>query len=139
MKKFGLYSQGGLLAVFEYLRNLDYTKNSYWISITRIRCPKRHNRFMKMIEEARDRSNDSRSFKDYRKAVTFEAGFREFFVDFKGEVNEYPKSLEYANMDDEEFQDVHDKSLNVILQHGNLSNEDQEYIIRNYNVTPVKE
>lgn len=137
MQKFALYLRGDLLPLYEYLRNLDYEKNNYLLEIEKIRNPKRHRRFMKMVSDAHKLYPNEDSFDDFRTRLTFEAGFYDMHVNFKGEAFAKAKSLKYAKMDEDEFEKVHSRVLDVIIQHLGFDQQTQTDFIRNYNV-PVK-
>jgi len=102
-----------------------------------IRCPAKHRRFFAMIGEAYKFASTTQTIINFRKALTFEAGFHELFVDLHGEAKAIPKSLEYAKMDEDEFAEVHSRVLDVIIQTLGFDEETQTRFILNWSV-PVK-
>lgn len=102
-----------------------------------IRCPVRHRRFFAMIGQAYKMYNTIRTIDNFRADLTMEAGFYEARVNFSGEAYLKPKSLEYAKMDQDEFDQLHSRVLDVIVQHLDFDHETQTQFILNWNV-PVK-
>lgn len=135
--KFNLYSPSNLPEILGYLSEIILDKYSYVVNIIKIRCPKTHRRFMKMVSAAHEIYPTNDSFDDFRTRLTFEAGFYETYVNFKGETFAKAKSLKYEKMDEEEFQMVHSRVLDVIIQHLGFDHQTQTDFIRNYNV-PVR-
>lgn len=103
----------------------------------KIRCPEKHKRFFAMIGDAYKIANTKRLIDDFRTDLTMEAGFYEARVDFSGRAYRKPKSLAYDKMDQDEFDQVHSRVLDVIIQHCGLDHETQQNFILNWNV-PVK-
>lgn len=139
MKQYSIHNETGRFVAIDEINQLDVSSDSYDVKITRIRSPRRHRRFMAMVRDALKRTGDKRNFRDFRKAVTFDAGFYELMVSLKGEPFAEAKSLAYDEMDDLEFHEVHSKVLDVLIQHPDLSDEDQMSLIQNYNVAPVED
>lgn len=102
-----------------------------------IRDPIRHRRFFAMIGEAYKIYDTTRTLDNFRADLTMEAGFYEARVNFSGEAYRKPKSLEYAKMDQDEFDQLHSRVLDVIIQHCGFDHEMQTNFILNWNV-PVK-
>lgn len=57
-----------------------------------------------------------KNFERFRKDILILAGFADPVVNLKGEVRMEPKSIGFAAMDEDEFQQVYDKVADVILQ-----------------------
>jgi len=102
-----------------------------------IRCPVRHRRFFAMIGQAYKLYDTIRTVDDFRADLTMEAGFYEARINFSGEAYLKPKSLEYAKMDQDEFDQLHSRVLDVIIQHLDFNEETQTRFILDWNV-PVK-
>lgn len=99
-----------------------------------IRSPKEHNKFFAMVREYKMLSGSEEPFEKLRRRLVFEAGYYDVMMNSKGEPFAVVQSLAYDKMDKEEYLDVHSRVLDVMIQHGDLSNEDQVGLIRKYNV-----
>lgn len=104
-----------------------------------IRSLKEHNRFFAMVRDAHSRFDTNRSFDQFRTDLTMEAGYYEACVGFNGQAYKRPESLNYANLDAREFQDLHSKVLDVIINCCGFDEETQVYFIQNYNVPHLEE
>ncbi|GIW55370.1 MAG: hypothetical protein KatS3mg082_1774 [Nitrospiraceae bacterium] len=58
----------------------------------------------------------AKNFERFRKDLLILAGFADPVVNLKGEVRMEPKSISFAAMDEDEFQQVYDRVADVILQ-----------------------
>ena len=56
-----------------------------------------------------------KNFDRFRKDIAILAGFYEITSRLNGELRVEAKSISFANMDQDEFEDLYDKTLNVIL------------------------
>ena len=99
-----------------------------------IRCPAEHRRFFVMIGEAFDYANSKRTRNHFRTDLTFEAGFYEVRVNHTGKTYAVAESLSYANMNNETFQKVHSRVLDVIIRTLNFDHDTQLYFIQNFGV-----
>ena len=59
----------------------------------------------------------AKSRKQFRNDVTVLAGFGETTITLKGEVRVVAKSISFANMEQDEFDDLYSATVNAILKH----------------------
>lgn len=103
-------------------------------TFVKIRCPRSHKRFFAMISDAYKAFNTKRTRDDFRKDLIFEAGFYDVKINHAGKPYAVVKSLNYASMDQEEFQAVHSRILDVIIQTLDFDHDTQLYFICNFGV-----
>ena len=99
-----------------------------------IRSPVEHRRFFAMIGKAFDYANSDRTRDYFRSDLVFEAGFYEVRINHEGKTYAVVQSLNYASMDNETFQTVHSRVLDVIIQTLGFDNDTQLYFIQNFGV-----
>lgn len=59
----------------------------------------------------------TKSFESFREEVLILAGFYEQTFTLKGELKLEAKSIKFAKMEQDEFEDLYSKTINVLLQH----------------------
>ena len=99
-----------------------------------IRSPVEHRRFFAMIGKAFDYSNTDRTRDYFRSDLVFEAGFYDVRINHEGKTYAVVLSLNYASMDNETFQKVHSRVLDVIIRTLDFDNDTQIYFIQNFGV-----
>lgn len=99
-----------------------------------IRCTVEHRRFFAMIGEAFKRAATERTRDYFRSDLVFEAGFYEIRINHEGKTYAVVQSLNYASMDNETFQAVHSRVLDVIIQTLGFDHDTQLYFIQNFGV-----
>lgn len=99
-----------------------------------IRSPVQHRRFFAMIGEAHKRANTDQTQDNFRRGLVFEAGFYDVMVNHMGQIYAVVQSLKYADMDNETFQAVHSRVLDMIIQTLGFDHETQLYFIQNFGV-----
>lgn len=97
-----------------------------------IRSPKFHKKFFVMIREAYKHYQGKDCVKTFRNNLVFEAGFYTTKISFSGEVFAIPQTLEYGDLDNDEFADVYSKVLDEILKHVVVDNDAQLDFIRQF-------
>lgn len=95
-------------------------------SVSRMRNVHFHRKFFALLRVAFDawepepceyRGQEAvKNFERFRKDLLVLSGFADPVVNIKGEVRMEPKSISFASMDEDEFQEVYDRVADVILQ-----------------------
>lgn len=108
---------------FKVAYDSDFEKLKYIKAGDKVMCEIRkprnigfHNKFFALIELVFQNQEVYKNKDDLRKDLIVEAGFYEQRVDFHGVVHHKPKSISFASMDEDEFQDLYNKVLDVIVQ-----------------------
>lgn len=72
-----------------------------------------------------------KNFELFRKDVTIQAGFYDVTVNLNGELRLVAKSISFASMGENEFNDLYNKTVNVILQKvlTNYTREDLDEVV----------
>lgn len=115
----------------EYASDLDEKKKLklgelYSAEIKRERNPLFHRKFMALCKLGCENSkNVDMPFDAYRKYVTMKAGFFKTYKTPRGVMIE-PESISFANMDEDKFQEVYGKVLEVIIEDIEATKEDIE-------------
>ena len=91
-----------------------------------------HRKFFALINVAWDNLPESMDEhfptpEHLRKELTKRAGFYETYTDFKGNVQHIPQSIAFAKMKPEEFDDLYNRVLDVVIKHI-LPDSDRELI-----------
>ncbi|MFA5772743.1 MAG: DUF1367 family protein [Thermoplasmata archaeon] len=122
-------TEQGLLP--EYPSDLDEKKKLklgvlYSVEIRRERNPLFHRKFMALCKLGCENSkNVEMPFDAYRKYVTMKAGYFKTYKTPKGVMVE-PESIAFANMDEDKFNEVYNKVLNIIVEDIQATKEDIE-------------
>lgn len=135
--KHSLNSISDANTIHDYMVGLPLPKRSYTVNIKSIRSPEKHRRFFKMIRDAYKLFDTDRTFDQFRTSLTCEAGYYEECVSFTGEIYVKATSINYESLDEDEFQDLHSKVLDVIINNCGFSSETQKNFILNYNVPHI--
>jgi hypothetical protein len=111
--------------------NSDYDKikklkvgEEYQCEIKQPRNLKFHRKFFALINmlfENQERYNNSDRL---RKDLIIEAGFYDEWVDLHGVINKEAKSISFASMSEDEFQDLYSKVIDVIVQYFHFDKQD---------------
>lgn len=72
-----------------------------------------------------------KNFTRFRKDLVISAGFYDVVANIKGDVRAEAKSISFASMDEHEFADLYDKSVDVVLNQilTNYTREDLDNVI----------
>lgn len=115
--------------------NSDYEKikklkvnEEYQCEIKRPRNIKFHRKFFALINMLFDNQEIYNNADDLRGDLIVEAGFYRVVTDFKGVEKKKPKSIKFSSMDEDEFSDLYNRVLDVIVQHFHF---DKQSIIDN--------
>lgn len=74
-----------------------------------------------------------RNVEDLRKAVMFAIGHTEKVFDLQGEVNEIPLSISFEALDNYDFQDIYNDTLNILCEFlGCLTEEAEKQLMEFY-------
>jgi len=92
------------------------------LKITSVRNHAFHRKYWALINLAYDfwEPEDDQPMKNkdrFRKDITILAGFYEQSVRLNGDIRTEAKSISFANMDDDEFEKLFSKTIDVILKH----------------------
>ncbi len=105
------------------------------------RNPKFHRKFFALLNLAYDAWEPAEStykgrvvgknFDQFRNDIVCLAGFYEMAVNLRGETRVTAKSISFANMDQAEFDDLYNATVNVILKHilTNYSRDDLDAVM----------
>lgn len=111
-----IYPKPGCLEAFEKIKNGDCE-----IEITRPRNVKFHRKYMALLnfvfEHWQVEDEQYKNFDVFRKNMAILAGFYEQAYNFKGEIELAAKSIKFSAMDEVEFEDLYNKTINVALKH----------------------
>lgn len=115
--------------------NSDYEKikklkvnEEYQCEIKRPRNIKFHRKFFALINMLFDNQEIYNNADDLRGDLIIEAGFYRVVTDFKGVEKKKPKSIKFSSMDEDEFSDLYNRVLDVIVQYFHF---DKQSIIDN--------
>lgn len=112
----------------EAIRKLP-TGDTFKVKISRVRNPAFHGKFFAMMRFAFDiwepqnvnvpaylqASNPDKNFDRFRKDITILAGFYDTHIRLNGDIRVEAKSLAFGKMSEDEFEDVYNACLNVII------------------------
>jgi len=122
---------GGALAPLdpqaaEYIAKLK-TGAAVRATVKQQRNPRFHRKFFALLNLAFDAWEPTqatyrgqvvgKNFEQFRNDITVLAGFYEMAVNLRGETRLTAKSISFANMDQAEFDDLYNATVNVILKH----------------------
>ena len=115
---------GGLIPADQTSKDwLDKTKHGQFVEveITRPRNWQFHKKYFALLNfafENWDIPNDSaaKNFEKFRGDLIIMAGFYEKVWSPNGEMRLYPKSISFANMEEQEFQELYSKTVSIILE-----------------------
>ena len=121
----------------EYASDLEEKKklklgDLYTVEIVRERNPLFHRKFMALCKLGCENSkNVEMPFNAYRKYVTMKAGFFDTYKTPRGVMIE-AKSIAFASMDEDEFRDVYNKVLGIIVEDTQATQQDIEKNLLNF-------
>lgn len=99
------------------------------VKVTRMRNVQFHRKYFALLNYAfdcwtPDEANmvGEKNFDRFRKDIIILAGFYECYVRLNGETRIEPKSISFTNMDQDDFDALYDKTIDVIIK----------YVLRNY-------
>ncbi|NCP63170.1 MAG: DUF1367 family protein [Paraglaciecola sp.] len=107
--------------VFDSIKNNEVIK----IKFVRPRNYERHKKYFALLNIAFDAFEPNtmhkgvlvdKNFERFRKDVIVQAGHYDVVVNINGELRLEAKSIRFSKMSEEEFNDLYNKSVNVILQ-----------------------
>jgi hypothetical protein len=119
--------------------NSDYEKASklkvgveYECTIVKKRNPKFHRLYFSLLNMVFQNQDYYTNIEDLRHDLTVEAGFYSLRSDLQGNIIKKPHSISFSKMDDEQFANLYDKTLSVILLFFKFDKEDIEKNIEQY-------
>jgi len=83
-----------------------------------IRMPRNvgfHRKFFALINMVYQNQSTYNNIEHLRRDLIIEAGFYEEWADFNGEVKRRAKSISFSSMGEDEFQELYDRVLDVIV------------------------
>jgi len=98
------------------------------VTVKRMRNPQFHRKWWALINYAFDcweppeNHVGEKNLERFRKDIIILAGFYDYHVRLNGETRIEPKSISFAAMDEDEFEDLYSKTIDVIIKH----------VLRNY-------
>ncbi len=136
---------GGVLAPIdpqaaEYIAKLK-TGAAVRATVKQQRNPRFHRKFFALLNLAYDAWEPAEStykgrvvgknFDQFRNDIVCLAGFYEMAVNLRGETRVTAKSISFANMDQAEFDDLYNATVNAILKHilTNYSRDDLDAVM----------
>lgn len=115
--------------VFDKLKN----HGVYEAKLTQPRDPVKHRRYFALLNFAFEHwqvdEEDFKNFDVFRHNIAVLAGFYTQCYDLRGNIILEPKSISFGSMDETEFEDLYDKTIDVILKH----------VLRNYTKTDLEQ
>lgn len=114
----------------EELQKLKSSKD-YKFKVTAPRNYKFHKKFFALINLGFQNSENKMNFEGFRSYVTMQAGYYERHITPKGEFYT-PKSINFASMDETEFEKLYSSSINVIIKIIGCTTEDVENELINF-------
>ena len=87
----------------------------YKFKVTGIRNLKFHKKFFALIKTVFENQEQFVNIEEMRKALIFDAGFREQRQNLKGEIIQYPKSISFSKMDEIEFEELYNKVIDIVI------------------------
>lgn len=85
-----------------------------------------HKKYFALLNLAFSNQENFKVFEDFRKEVIKRAGYYKEVVNFKGNVDYIPLSISFAKMDEIEFQNLYNKTIDVIIMYVLKDNTKQE-------------
>ncbi|MBL4866386.1 MAG: DUF1367 family protein [Pseudomonadales bacterium] len=76
-----------------------------------------HKKYFGLLNLAFDNQEKYEDFKSFRNAVTMQAGWYNTHVSLNDVLIFSPKSISFANMDEIEFDELYNKTVNIILRY----------------------
>jgi len=85
--------------------------------VTKPRNIQFHRKYFSLLNLAFENQEQYGLFEAFRDAVTMQAGWYDSHTSFSGKLVFKPKSISFSKMDDMEFNELYNKTINVILKH----------------------
>ena len=101
-------------------------------SISRPRNYKFHKKYMALINLCFENQDHYSDIQTFRYILQMKAGFFEIVETHEGKKVFFPKSISFAKMEENEFQEVYNKVLDVVLKFLGIDNEQFESEIINF-------
>lgn len=106
--------------------------------VTRMRNPDFHRKYFALLNLAFDyweppgEQVGEKNFDRFRADVIILCGFYDQYVRLNGEVRVEPKSISFANMDQDEFEELYSKTIDVIIKYVlvNYTGEELQRVLR---------
>lgn len=88
-------------------------------NFTKPRNPEFHKKYFALLDLSYSNSllSESLTFEDFRGEIIMRAGYYVSYRDFKGNLQYKPKSISFSNMDEIEFGELYNNSMDVILKY----------------------
>lgn len=125
--------------LFSVAYDSDYEKaqkvkigDTYKCQITKPRNYEFHKKYWALINMVFDNQELFDHVDDMRREITIEAGFFNTYHGLHGEFIKQAKSLSFAEMDEFEFQELYERTKDVICLHFRFTNELIEENIHRY-------
>lgn len=117
----------------------DYEKIQKWkvgdilkCVVTKPRNYEHHKKYFAMMNMVFDNQDHYTDFNHFRNDITIKAGFFDTHVDLDGVVQETAKSINFASMDQFEFQELYERTKDVICLYFNFTPESIKENIHQY-------
>lgn len=134
MKFYAKNTLSGLVPMFpadlDQKRKLKLNEE-YEVSVKRPRNIKRHRMFFALLNLAHQNTQMELPFETYRRWLIMKAGFVRVYTTPKGQIFE-PESIAFGNMDEDRFQEVYDRVLDVIIEDIGAGKEEIERELINF-------
>ena len=108
---------------YEKLKKLKLGEE-YKCIIRRPRNLKFHRKFFALIKMIFDNQEIYKDADRLRKDLLIEAGYSDEWVDFHGEIHKEAKSISFASMDEDKFNELYSRVLDEIVRHFNFGKQD---------------
>lgn len=110
----------GLIPMYD--TDLDNKKKlkidqDYLVTIKMPRNLKFHRKMFSLYNLVFQNQERYRVLEDLRKDITIEAGYYRERTDINGELKKEAESISFANMEEDVFSDLYNRSLDVIVKH----------------------
>lgn len=110
----------GLIPMYD--TDLDNKKKlkidqEYLVTVKMPRNIKFHRKMFALYNLVFQNQEQYRFLEDLRKDITIEAGFYRERTDINGEVRKEAESISFANMDEDVFSELYNRSLDVIVKY----------------------
>lgn len=96
----------------------------YQCTITQPRNIKFHRKFFSLIKMVFDNQEIYKNTDRLRKDLIIESGFYDEWVDFQGVIQREAKSISFASMKEDQFNDLYSKVLDTIVKYFHFDKQD---------------
>ncbi len=105
----------------EAVKKLSKDK-TYHVDIKMARNYDFHKKYFSLLEYGYDNQNENNkikydNFDSFRKEIVMKCGFYTVHITTKGHKLHFPDSISFAKMDEDKFQKLYDRTIDVIIKH----------------------